>query len=233
MLAIERASQEGLDQYRQLYVTKSRNLAVRVESYFRKLQQSTIGLEAQASGRSPTASSQIQETNLLDWDDEDEMSRNLPKRFSDLKQENFPLFVTFHQVSSLAPWISSQLSHMNFLALRAYRERLEWVPSDNISSGHDDIWYVQKWYLGTDQPQGYKKSRWGFTNTWMLFSLIVFFQMQPWSGANSSASSKGMNCQSIAEQDFSTERHMKTLACALIQLLRLRDRGFMTSLSYI
>ncbi|KAJ7294056.1 P-loop containing nucleoside triphosphate hydrolase protein [Mycena rebaudengoi] len=82
---------------RQLFVTQSRILAEKVGEHFAKL----------LAGYEPTAMSQTlkaakkADRALVDEDEENEWRTDLPKRFSDLADEDFPLFVSFNQLCTL------------------------------------------------------------------------------------------------------------------------------------
>jgi hypothetical protein len=80
---------------RQLFVTQSRILAEKVEEHFSKLsagyQLSSVMDHAGKAKASAFA--------LVDIDDELNWRIDLPKRYSDLRDEHFPLFVTFDRVS--------------------------------------------------------------------------------------------------------------------------------------
>jgi hypothetical protein len=100
MLGIERTRRK-LDgpKVRQVFVTQSRVLADRVEEYFNNLIQSCAvdsqtveELEWRASKRKEI------EKNLMELDEEDDSSSNLPSRFSQLEDKHFPLFLTFDKV---------------------------------------------------------------------------------------------------------------------------------------
>jgi hypothetical protein len=91
-------SKEGCEETpkrRQLFVTQSRILAEKVEEHFTKL---SAGYRP--SGSSDKAAKAKTSTGaLLDIDDEVNWRSDLPKRYSELRDEHFPLFVTFDRVS--------------------------------------------------------------------------------------------------------------------------------------
>ena len=107
MLGIERtwdtlqgSLDDGLSRPRQIFVTQSRVLAEKVEEYYRKLTESHA-----AAMRTVEESAQIgaqkqkpEDRALVDKDEEEFWRGTLPKKFSDLQDEHFPLFVTFDQV---------------------------------------------------------------------------------------------------------------------------------------
>ncbi|KAK7064824.1 UvrD-like helicase ATP-binding domain-containing protein [Favolaschia claudopus] len=83
---------------RQLFVTQSRILAEKVEEHFDKL---TAGYRPSSSEPDNTAKPRSSAFALVDIDDELEWRSDLPKRFSELKDEHFPLFVTFDRLCGL------------------------------------------------------------------------------------------------------------------------------------
>ncbi|TDL28963.1 hypothetical protein BD410DRAFT_818373 [Rickenella mellea] len=106
MLGIEKLGQRhanSLSKPRQLFVTQSRVLAGRVEEYFQKLMESL-----QTSSKSPeellelaSKKSSKGKDELVDVDDDEEWRSDLPKRFNDLGDEHFPLFVTYDKLCTL------------------------------------------------------------------------------------------------------------------------------------
>jgi hypothetical protein len=105
MLWIERTFQlnnTDVSKPRQLFVTKSRFLAVKVEEYFLKLLESL-----KTASQSPQELQQLarsrksltEEENLVDHDDDINWRSDLPVKFSELLDSHFPLFVTFDRVS--------------------------------------------------------------------------------------------------------------------------------------
>ena len=101
MLAIQRTWQQHPEmgpRPRQLFITQSRVLAMKVEEYFAKLMSS---LEAAAC--SPEELRAIerdaeQEIEYVDQDDNKQWRSDLPERFSELSDEHFPLFITYDRV---------------------------------------------------------------------------------------------------------------------------------------
>lgn len=107
MLWIERTFQMNsgdVSKPRQIFVTKSRVLAGKVEEYFTKLLESL-----KVTSQSPeelrklvlAKRNQVYDDNLVDLDDEDNWRSDLPRKFSELQDTNFPLFLTFDRVSPL------------------------------------------------------------------------------------------------------------------------------------
>ena len=101
MLGIERAWKQSPDMWdrpRQIFVTQSRVLATKVEEYFSQLMLSLnaasyLPEELQAMGINLG-----REMEFIDLDDIDQWRPDLPRKFSELTDENFPLFITYNQV---------------------------------------------------------------------------------------------------------------------------------------
>jgi len=101
MLGIEYAWKQFPEMWekpRQVFVTQSRVLATKVEEYFSKLM-----LSLEAASRSPEELRQMsksieKEMEFIDLDDIDQWRPDLPRKFSELTDDNFPLFVTYDQV---------------------------------------------------------------------------------------------------------------------------------------
>ena len=98
MLGIQRAWQtqtSGMPKPRQIFVTKSRVLATKVEEYFAKLLESLTlaGYSLEDLKRMQVRNT---ESGLMDVDDEDQA--DVPQRYSELEENHFPLFVTFDKV---------------------------------------------------------------------------------------------------------------------------------------
>jgi hypothetical protein len=102
ILGIQRAwemSPIDMPKPRQIFVTKSRMLAKKVEEYFTKLLESLAlaGYTLQELARLKAKS--VQE-GLVDLDDTPESQMNIPRRYSELEDKHFPLFITFDRVCS-------------------------------------------------------------------------------------------------------------------------------------
>ena len=87
---------------RQVFVTKSRKLAQKVEEHFTKYLVSLVfssetRRDIQAL-KSRTGQQDGDDENLWNEDDDAEWRNDLPKRFSQLEDCHFPLFLTFDQV---------------------------------------------------------------------------------------------------------------------------------------
>ena len=109
---------------RQLFVTQSRVLADKVEEYFTKLLQSL----SRSSSVKVDVSTLLERTknregaSLVDHDEVDQLRNDLPKKFSDLTDDHFPLFVTFDKVCLYAFDTLYSLTHG--IAFVASRSRL-------------------------------------------------------------------------------------------------------------
>ena len=105
MLWIERNLQitsGGSMRVRQVFVTKSAVLAEKVQEYFCKMLES-LGM----SDKTPEELKEIAQARthheecdgLVDKDEDSDLHTTLPGKFSDLKDDHFPLFITFDRVS--------------------------------------------------------------------------------------------------------------------------------------
>lgn len=104
MLGIQRAFENftgAMNKPRQVFVTQSRVLAVKVEEYFTKL------LDSLATGNKTkeelaemikSKRQQQQDEGLVDIDDDQNWRPDLPSKYSELRDEHFPLFLTFDKV---------------------------------------------------------------------------------------------------------------------------------------
>jgi hypothetical protein len=104
MLGIEQAfklKQDSMAKPRQIFVTQSKVLATKVEEYFSKLLDSlsTAGRSTQELAQlAKEQKLQSREHGLIDLDDDINWRADLPSKFSLLKDEQFPLFLTFDRV---------------------------------------------------------------------------------------------------------------------------------------
>ena len=102
MLGIERAyvmRKDSMLKPRQIFVTQSRVLAGKVEEYFSKLLDSLSTAERTLEELAKSKHQQNEE-GLIDIDDDQTWRADLPSRFSQLRDEHFPLFLTFDRVST-------------------------------------------------------------------------------------------------------------------------------------
>ncbi|KAI6165387.1 hypothetical protein EDD17DRAFT_225222 [Pisolithus thermaeus] len=105
MLGIQRAWQlhsEGFDlpRPRQIFVTKSRMLAKKVEEYFVKLLQS-LSLAGCTLEELARLQSRHVDRGLIDDDDVPDTQSGIPQRYSELEDHHFPLFLTFDQLARM------------------------------------------------------------------------------------------------------------------------------------
>ncbi|KDQ17181.1 hypothetical protein BOTBODRAFT_185909 [Botryobasidium botryosum FD-172 SS1] len=95
----------GLDRpLRQVFVTQSNVLAGRVAEYYHKLDETlAAGSKSVEEIKRIAAENCKQEAqqDLFDLDDENELRIDLPERYSELRDEHFPLFLTFNQLCKL------------------------------------------------------------------------------------------------------------------------------------
>ncbi|KAF9219473.1 hypothetical protein BS17DRAFT_760990 [Gyrodon lividus] len=103
MLGIQRSWEmqtSGMPKPRQVFVTKSRVLAMKVEEYFTKLLESLA-----LAGYSLEELKKMQARNttsaLFDVDDLPEDQSGVPQRYSALEEKHFPLFVTFDKLARM------------------------------------------------------------------------------------------------------------------------------------
>jgi hypothetical protein len=95
MLGIQRIWEKYPDmgpKPRQVFVTQSRVLAMKVEGYFARL-MSAYSLEELQAGEEDG-----EEFGFFDQDDNEQWRSDLPERFSELREEHFPLFITYDRV---------------------------------------------------------------------------------------------------------------------------------------
>lgn len=96
MLAIHRNWEDNSDSVpkpRQVFVTQSPVLAMKAKEYFEWL-ISDRSLEELHTGEEDVE----QEVEFIDQDDNEQQKSELPRRFSELVDKDFPLFVTYDQV---------------------------------------------------------------------------------------------------------------------------------------
>ena len=93
ILGIEKAASIIEQRPRQLFVTRSHVLTSRVKNYFMKM-KATYDTNTEYR---PQADSTGGNVHLGDVDNEEE-DKDLPRRFSELTDDHFPLFLTFDTV---------------------------------------------------------------------------------------------------------------------------------------
>jgi hypothetical protein len=117
MLGIERAyvmRKDSMPKPRQIFVTQSRVLAGKVEEYFSKLLDSLSTAERTREELAQFVKNKRQQNEeglMIDIDDDQTWRADLPSRFSQLRDENFPLFLTFDRVSTCKIFISTLSYH--------------------------------------------------------------------------------------------------------------------------
>ncbi|KAG1889227.1 hypothetical protein F4604DRAFT_1950186 [Suillus subluteus] len=112
ILGIQRAwelSAVDMPKPRQIFVTKSRMLATKVEEYFTRLLES-LAMAGYTLQEIAKLKAQRVEDDLIDLDDAPESQMNVPARYSQLEDKHFPLFVTFDR---LAKMIAADIFNMD------------------------------------------------------------------------------------------------------------------------
>ena len=101
LLRFEEARQQsnflgGSPQIRQVFLTQSHVLASKVQEYYFQLLEATqIGSTVNAGN---TTRVKVSEKHLTELDEEADDRPDLPARYSELRDEHFPLFLTYDQV---------------------------------------------------------------------------------------------------------------------------------------
>ena len=106
MLGIQRAwevlmSDSCMPKPRQIFVTKSSFLALKVEQYFTKLLES-FALAGHSLEELKRMRARSREFGLVDADDIH--LADIPEKYSSLEENHFPLFVTFDKVMFHLEW---------------------------------------------------------------------------------------------------------------------------------
>ncbi|SJL03091.1 uncharacterized protein ARMOST_06437 [Armillaria ostoyae] len=141
MLLIERTFQvmeSGLPHPRQVFITKSRTLARKVQEYFAKLASSlAVASQLSVDPTNLTRAPQCQDDlGLIDVDDVVDWRMDLPCKYSELEPKHFPLFITYDglcemleadvgaQMSTTTSPISSHHneSHMGVITFESFCE---------------------------------------------------------------------------------------------------------------
>ena len=103
MLLIQRAyqlSDRSQPPPRQLFVTKSRALAGKVDEHFRTFFMSLLfasDIEQPSFSKNKDVAD---EENIIDEEDNTKWRNDLPEKFTELDDRHFPLFITFDHVST-------------------------------------------------------------------------------------------------------------------------------------
>jgi len=101
MLAIQHTWKQSPDtgpKPRQVFVTQSRILAMKVEKYFTNLMSSLEAAAHSAEELRMMEKDVEQEIDFVDHDDNEQWRSDLPERFSELSDKHFPLFITYDRV---------------------------------------------------------------------------------------------------------------------------------------
>ncbi|KAK0197996.1 hypothetical protein F5146DRAFT_1130943 [Armillaria mellea] len=106
MLLIERTFQvmeSGLPYPRQVFITKSRTLAMKAQKYFAKLANSlAVASQLSVDPTNLTRASQYQaDSGLVDMDDVVDWRTGLRRKYSELEPKHFPLFITFYDLCEM------------------------------------------------------------------------------------------------------------------------------------
>ena len=113
MLGIQRIWEKYPDmgpKPRQVFITQSRVLALKVEEYFAKLMSSLEAATCSPQELRMRHRDVDQDNDLMDQDDNQQWRSDLPERFSELLDEHFPLFITYDRVWMI---ISVSSNHPN------------------------------------------------------------------------------------------------------------------------
>ncbi|KAG1841504.1 hypothetical protein F4604DRAFT_1598121 [Suillus subluteus] len=156
ILGIQRAwelSATDMPKPRQIFVTKSRILATKVEEYFTRLLES-LAMAGYALDEIVKLKAQRIEDDLIDLDDAPESQMNVPARYSQLEDKHFPLFVTFDR---LAKMIAADIFNIDDPETR---HSAELFFNTNDSEAHDSfvtyaVFEKQYW---PHFPQGFTKN---------------------------------------------------------------------------
>ncbi|KIJ60090.1 hypothetical protein HYDPIDRAFT_99369 [Hydnomerulius pinastri MD-312] len=103
MLGIQRAWElhsSAMPKPRQIFVTKSRVLATKVEEYFTKLLES-LALAGYTHEELKKLKTRNTEAGLVDVDDVPDDQTGIPQRYSALEDKHFPLFITFDKLARM------------------------------------------------------------------------------------------------------------------------------------
>ena len=86
-----------------------------MEEYYRKLTESHIAASRTAKESAAMATKKDRRSRgLVNQDEEEAYHGTLPKRYGDLKDEHFPLFVTFDHVRTVYPCFLSTLREIHY-----------------------------------------------------------------------------------------------------------------------
>ncbi|PFH50711.1 hypothetical protein AMATHDRAFT_85569, partial [Amanita thiersii Skay4041] len=107
MLWIEKSFEldcDPISKPRQIFITRSSDLAKKVEEYFSKMMES-VGMSAKSPQELKAIAGdrkhKLDKHDLFDHDEDIHWNSHLPSKFSELRAEHFPLFITFDHLCSL------------------------------------------------------------------------------------------------------------------------------------
>jgi hypothetical protein len=83
---------------RQIFVTQSRVLATKVEEYFSQLMLSLEAVSSSPKRLRKMGKGIEREMEFVDLDDIDQWRPDLPRKFSELTNDDFPLFIPYDRV---------------------------------------------------------------------------------------------------------------------------------------
>ncbi|KAI9566690.1 hypothetical protein HD554DRAFT_2315329 [Boletus coccyginus] len=147
----------GMPKPRQIFVTKSRVLATKVQEYFTKLLESLalVGYSLEELKRMRLRARDT-ESGLVDADDEDRT--DIPQRYSALEENHFPLFVTFDKLARM-------------------------IAADVLGDNNPEARHFAKFFINTDDVQAQNSFvTYGvFARTyWPHFSQQLTKGLEPW-----------------------------------------------------
>ena len=140
---------------RQIFVTKSRVLAAKVEESFETLMSS---LEADGYSHEELRKKKEadREIEFVDQDDNEQWRSDLPEKFSELADGHFPLFITFDRVRMFIP--SMHLTS-------SFHEQLCTMLQNDIERGNRNVGFIPEMDVFRDEatsptsPTSPRKSR--------------------------------------------------------------------------
>ncbi|KAI9566710.1 hypothetical protein HD554DRAFT_2040083 [Boletus coccyginus] len=147
----------GMPKPRQIFVTKSRFLATKVQEYFTKLLESSalVGYSIEELKKMRLRARDT-ESGLVDGDDEDQT--DIPQRYSALEEDHFPLFVTFDKLARM-------------------------IAADVLGDNNPEARHFAKFFINTDDVQAQNSFvTYGvFARTyWPHFSQQLTKGLEPW-----------------------------------------------------
>ena len=146
ILGIQRAwemSAIDMPKPRQIFITKSRVLATKVEEYFTKLLES-LALAGYTLQELAKLKSQSFQDGLVDLDDTPESQMKVPMRYSELEDKHFPLFITFDRV---CPFLSTRPSTYPYVQLARM------IAADIFSKDNPEMKDSVRMFFATDDVE--------------------------------------------------------------------------------